>query len=67
MNERVGAQINRKAFLQSLAILFGLMLFAGILTLMLPAGTYVTVVQDGRELIDPSSFQYVDSPDCGVL
>ena len=66
MNERAGAQINRKAFLQSLATLFGLMLFAGILTFVLPAGTYDRVMQDGRELIDPNSFHYVDRPDYPV-
>jgi uncharacterized ion transporter superfamily protein YfcC len=62
MNERAGAQINRKAFLQSLAILLGLMLLAGILTRVLPAGTYDTMIQDGRELIEPASFQFVESP-----
>jgi uncharacterized ion transporter superfamily protein YfcC len=63
MNDKAGVQINRKAFLQSLAILFGLMLFAGVLTRALPSGTYDTVIQDGRELIDPDSFRYVESPD----
>jgi uncharacterized ion transporter superfamily protein YfcC len=62
MNERAGAQINRKAFMQSLAILFVLMLFAGVLTRVLPAGIYDSVLEGGRELIDPDSFRYVESP-----
>jgi uncharacterized ion transporter superfamily protein YfcC len=66
MSERSGAQISRKAFLQSLVILFVLMLIAGSLTRILPAGSYERVVQDGRELIDPDSFHYVDRPDYPV-
>ena len=62
MAEKAGAQISRKAFLQSLIILFVLMMFAGGLTRVLPAGSYDRVLQDGRELIDPGSFRYVDQP-----
>jgi uncharacterized ion transporter superfamily protein YfcC len=63
MAEKSGAQINRKTFLQSMLILLVLMIFAGILTRVLPAGNYSTSMQDGRELIDPDSFEFVDRPD----
>jgi uncharacterized ion transporter superfamily protein YfcC len=63
MTAKSGAQINRKAFLQSLTILFVLMVFAGILTLVIPAGRYATFSQDGREIIDPTSFEFRDSPE----
>ena len=66
MESKSGAQISRKSFLQSLAILLVLMIFAGILTRALPAGTYDTHLQDGRELIDPDSFRYIERPDYPV-
>ena len=63
MEEKAGAQISQKAFIQSLAILFILMLAAGILTRVVPAGSYTRSLQNGREMIDPQSFQLVSSPD----
>ncbi len=66
MSDRSGAQISRKSFIQSLMILSMLMMFAGILTRILPAGSYETYIQDGRELINPNSFQYIDQPDFPV-
>ena len=66
MDQKAGAQISRRAFLQSLIILFVLMMLAGILTLVLPAGQYTRVEVDGRETIDPESFEYVEQPDYPV-
>jgi uncharacterized ion transporter superfamily protein YfcC len=40
MEQKASAQISRKAFPQSLLILFALMLLAGTLTLVVPAGQY---------------------------
>ena len=62
MEQKAGAQISKKAFLQSIIILFVLMLAAGILTRVIPAGSYDRVLQDGREVIDPDSFRFIDSP-----
>jgi uncharacterized ion transporter superfamily protein YfcC len=39
------------------------MMVAGILTLIVPAGQYNHLVVDGRDTIDPTSFQFVDKPD----
>ena len=63
MEEKAGAQIGKKAFIQSVLILFGLMMVAGVLTLVVPAGQYARVTVAGRETIDPQSFQYVARPD----
>jgi uncharacterized ion transporter superfamily protein YfcC len=63
MEQKAGAQIGKKAFLQSLFILFVLMLVAGILTQTIPSGQYQRLEQDGRTVIDPGSFQYTDRPD----
>jgi hypothetical protein len=66
MSERSGAQISGKSFIQSLMILSLLMMLAGVLTRVLPAGAYETYFLDGRELINPNSFQYIDQPDFPV-
>ncbi len=66
MDQKAGAQISQRAFIQSLVILFVLMIFAGTLTRILPAGRYARVEVDGRETIDPASFQYTQSPDYPV-
>ncbi len=63
MEQKAGAQIGRKAFIQSIVILFVLMMVAGILTAVVPAGQYTRIEVDGRNTIDPTSFQIVDKPD----
>jgi uncharacterized ion transporter superfamily protein YfcC len=62
MDQKAGAQISRKAFLQSFIILLILMIVAGILTRVVPAGSYQHVMQDGRLVIDTQSFQYIERP-----
>ncbi len=62
MQSKAGVQISRKAFSQSFFILLALMIIAGILTLVLPSGRYMRVEQNGRQLIDPVSFQFVQKP-----
>jgi uncharacterized ion transporter superfamily protein YfcC len=63
MEKKAGAQISQRAFIQSLVILFVLMLIAGIVTVVLPAGQYTRIEVDGRETIDPASFQFVEKPE----
>jgi uncharacterized ion transporter superfamily protein YfcC len=63
MEQRAGAQIGKRAFLQSLVILFVLMMIAGVLTLVIPAGQYTRFDVEGRETIDPNSFRLVEKPD----
>jgi uncharacterized ion transporter superfamily protein YfcC len=62
MNRKAGAQISTRAFLQSLIILFVLMLLAGLLTRIVPAGSYTRIQLEGRETIDPASYQTVPPP-----
>src|SRR5687767_14249300 len=66
MEQKAGAQIGRRAFIQSIVILFMLMIIAGILTLIIPTGEYTRIQVDGRETIDPDSFQFVDKPNYPV-
>ena len=63
MEQKAGAQISQRAFIQSLVILFVLMMIAGILTIVVPSGQYNRIEIDGRETIDPDSFQVVEKPD----
>ena len=63
MEQKAGAQISQRAFIQSLVILFVLMMIAGILTIVVPSGQYDRVQIDGRETIEPASFQVVEKPD----
>ncbi|MBN1147820.1 MAG: YfcC family protein [Anaerolineales bacterium] len=63
MEQKAGAQISTRSFIQSLLILFVLMMAAGLLTRSVPPGSYARFEQDGRELIDPTSFQYTQPPD----
>lgn len=66
MEQKAGAQIGKRAFIQSLVILFVLMMVAGILTLTIPAGQYARIQVDGRETIDPASFQLIEHPNYPV-
>lgn len=66
MQQKAGAQISRKAFIQSFLILLALMLLAGVLTRVVPAGQYTRTIVDGREVIDPASFRYTPAPEYPV-
>jgi len=63
MEQKAGAQISKKSFLQSLLILFFLMMIAGILTKVIPSGSYARIETNGRQAIDPTSFQFTTRPD----
>ena len=57
MDEKAGAQISKKAFIQSALIILLLMIVAGVLTLVLPTGSYERTMVDGRSVIVPDSYQ----------
>lgn len=56
MNETAGIRISKKAFFTSAAILLALMLVAGILTAVLPQGSFDRAMVDGRERVVPGSY-----------
>ena len=66
MEQKAGAQISTRAFIQSALILLVLMIAAGVLTRVLPAGEYTRFSAEGRELIDPASYRVIDRPDYPV-
>jgi uncharacterized ion transporter superfamily protein YfcC len=58
-----GAQISTKAFIQAVAIIFVLMIAAGVLTRLVPAGQYERVLIDGRETIAADTYHTTARPD----
>lgn len=58
-SRKSGIQISKKSFFSSVTILFILMIGAGILTKVIPAGVYERTIVDGREIIDPDSFRVI--------
>lgn len=63
MNDKAGIQIGKRAFFSSFFVLLALMLMAGVLTLVVPAGSFGRVEQDGRTVIVPDSYQAVPRPE----
>jgi uncharacterized ion transporter superfamily protein YfcC len=56
-------QISARAFISTIAILLALMIGAGLLTYIVPAGSYSRVVAQGVERVVPGSFAYGHRPD----
>lgn len=52
--------INKRAYFSAVIILIALVCLAGVLTALLPQGHFDYVVKDGRSIIVPDSFQFVD-------
>ncbi len=61
MKEKSSIRISAKAFVSSIAILLLLMILAGVLTYVIPAGSYGRVEIDGNLTIDPDSFNFIKS------
>lgn len=47
--------------LNSVALLFFFIIVAALLTYIIPAGEYVRVMQNGKNVVDPNSFSFVES------
>jgi len=61
-----GIRISRKAFIQAVLVIFVLMILAGVLTKLVPAGQYARLIENGREVIDATSFSYKERPNYPV-
>ena len=48
------------AFPHTLVIIFCMIIFVAILTYIIPAGSYDRIEVDGRQVVDPNSFHYVE-------
>lgn len=58
----VSIRIGKKAFISSLVILLALLVAAGLLTRVVPAGSYAREEDGGRTVIDIGSFEYTRRP-----
>lgn len=59
-------KIGKKAFITSALIILALILFSGILTKVLPAGSYDRVIADGRTVVVDGSYRAMPRPDYPV-
>ena len=55
-------KIGKKAFFTSIAILALLMALAGVLVYTIPSGAYQRIMEEGREVLVPGSFEFTDKP-----
>ncbi len=55
-------KIGKRAFISAVIILACLIVVAGILTYLVPAGTFQREIVDGREVVIPDTFVYVEAP-----
>ncbi len=71
MNINKGKEIEAKAeakeFPSGLVIICCLILAAALLTYIIPGGEYVRETIDGRQVVDPNSFSYVDSNPASLM
>lgn len=63
MQQRRGVALSKKSFFSSVAILGILMFLSGVLTRVLPSGSYERILEDGREKIVPGSFSVLERPE----
>ena len=55
------------AFPHTLVIIFCMIIFVAILTYIIPAGSYDRIEVDGRQVVDPNSFHYVEGNPASVF
>lgn len=59
---RSGFQIGLRSFLWAFCILLALMVAAGVLTRLIPAGLFERTVDQGRTLVVPGSYRQIERP-----
>jgi uncharacterized ion transporter superfamily protein YfcC len=59
MDHHLGMKLSRKTFLQSTSILIILILLSGILTRIIPAGSYERTTKNGLTFIKPGTFHFL--------
>ena len=59
----IGLNISVKTFVGTIALLLGILILVGILTHVIPQGSYEYVVEDGREVIVPGTYAVLADAD----
>ncbi|PAB58621.1 YfcC family protein [Anaeromicrobium sediminis] len=54
-------------FPHAFVLLFAIIVFVGILTYIVPAGEYNRIEVNGRKVVDPTSFHYIDNTPVGIF
>lgn len=60
-DDDAGIKIGKRTFLSALLILGCLIIAAGVLTYIIPAGEFQRDIVDGREIIVPGTFEYLEA------
>ena len=63
----MGNEHSKKKPLNSVALLFFIIIIAAILTHIIPAGTYTRVEMNGKMVVDPASFAFIESKAAGFF
>ena len=63
LSNRTKKQMGINAF----SLLFGIIIFTALLSYILPAGIYERIDVDGRKVIAPESFQFIEADPIGLL
>lgn len=63
MENSKGAQISRRSFIQSFIILLVLIVLSGIMTRLIPAGSFTRVEENGVMVIVPDTYTPIEKPD----
>ena len=63
LSNRTKKQMGINAF----SLLFGIIIFTALLSYILPAGMYERIDVDGRKVIAPESFQFIEADPIGLL
>jgi uncharacterized ion transporter superfamily protein YfcC len=61
--EKPSIVLSLRTFMTALILLALLMIAAGVMTAVIPAGTFERTVMDGREVIIPGTFRIIERPD----
>ncbi|MBN2852651.1 MAG: YfcC family protein [Clostridia bacterium] len=62
-NSEASIKIGKRTFITAIIILAALMLTAGIMTKVIPAGSYDRVITDGREIIQQGTYHLTEAED----
>jgi len=63
MNNESSIKVGKGAFLLSAGIILALMIASGVLTIVLPAGSFDRIIEGGRTLVVNGSFHEIPKPD----
>ncbi len=66
MTESAEIRIGKKAFITTAVIVLCLMILSGILTQVIPSGSYNYIEVEGKKLVDPQSYHLIEKPEIPV-